>query len=348
MAFHDGLAPSPTTGRIITIGAPAHPPMNSFHVGNSLTGNASHFSIFLRTAGGTDDFPAYLIGGSLTVRLWNDAHGSDQARWEQTYAKAVHPLEYFTLQPRDFNVAEEADYATRFIRLVRAKSPNVQPWLYAEWVEMERQRPTDEGIVPSSEMKKTFPALSWENRCPPWSSTTRRCSTKSRRAITTANAFASSPPRSPWAGRATGSTTANSLASRPRKQLLRDLVRGSRPREYQRLLPRRAHLVRRALSRIARKSPPPPGHDAELRPSHRAAKLAWDVIKNYPDCGLYEEGSEPCGKPQIVSDGKTITLDSATSGAWFRYTLDGTTPTRTTGYIYCGKISHQPGIRSRP
>jgi hypothetical protein len=33
---------------------------------------------------------------------------------------------------------------------------------YAEWVEMDRARPTDNGLVPSSQMKKTFPALTWE------------------------------------------------------------------------------------------------------------------------------------------------------------------------------------------
>ena len=74
-------------------------------------------------------------------------------------------------------------------------------------------------------------------------------------------------------------------------------------------------------------------------------RLAWDVIKNYPDCGLYEEGTQPCAKPEITSDGKIITLKSATPGAWFRYTLDGTTPTRTRGYVYCGVISVQPGIQ---
>ena len=68
-------------------------------------------------------------------------------------------------------------------------------------------------------------------------------------------------------------------------------------------------------------------------------------MKNYPDCGLYEEGKEPCGKPQISSDGKTLTLKSSTPGAWFRYTLDGATPTRTRGYVYCGAVSVQPGIQ---
>ncbi|HEX3870168.1 MAG TPA: alpha/beta fold hydrolase, partial [Pirellulales bacterium] len=78
--------------------------------------------------------------------------------------------------------------------------------------------------------------------------------------------------------------------------------------------------------------------------------LAWDVVKNYPDCGLYEEGSTPVGKPELSPSPTKlgaitrITLSSSTPGAWFRYTLDGTTPTRTRGYVYCGTISVQPGM----
>jgi hypothetical protein len=70
------------------------------------------------------------------VKLWNESHGADKARWDETYAKAVHPLHYFTMPPRDFNVAEEAEHCVRFIKLVREKSPDVQSWLYAEWVEL--------------------------------------------------------------------------------------------------------------------------------------------------------------------------------------------------------------------
>src|SRR6202011_3395100 len=49
-----------------------------------------------------------------------------------------------------------------FIKLFRQKSPDLQPWLYCEWVELKRERPSDRGEVPSSQMKKTFPALTWE------------------------------------------------------------------------------------------------------------------------------------------------------------------------------------------
>jgi hypothetical protein len=96
---------------------------------------------------------------------------------------------------------------------------------------------------------------------------------------------------------------------------------------------------------------PPEGHLLPMETTYTpeqariVERLAWDVIKNYPDCGLYEEGSQPCGKPQIVTSGGRITLKSATPGAWFRYTLDGTIPTRTRGYVYCGVISVQPGIQ---
>ena len=49
--------------------------------------------------------------------------------------------------------------------------------------------------------------------------------------------------------------------------------------------------------------------------------------------------------PEFANDGKIITLTSTTPGAWFRYTLDGTTPTRTRGYVYCGTIGGvQPDI----
>jgi hypothetical protein len=90
----------------------------------------------------------------------------------------------------------------------------------------------------------------------------------------------------------------------------------------------------------------------QLTPSQANAiqLLAWDVVKNYPDCGLYEEGSTPCGEPQLsptptkLDDVTPVTLASSTPGAWFRYTLDGTEPTRTRGYIYCGVISVRPGM----
>ena len=348
VAFSDALAPSPAALSTLWIGRQPHPAMNSFHVGNSLTGNASRFKTFIRTAGGRDDFPAYLIGGSLTVKLWNESQGADKARWDETWAKAVHPLDYFTLQPRDFNVAEEADYATRFIKLVREKSPDVQPWLYAEWVEMSRARPTDKGAVPSFQMKKTFPALTWQesmgamllyNEEVQHQIAAQYHEGKPARIIPTALALG-------WA----------------RTMIDQGKFPGVSPGEanfYATLFDDQVHVNPAGCylvgctwyAALYHESPEgkllPIGTNLTAEQAGILQRLAWDVIKNYPNCGLYERGTEPCGKPEIANDGKTVTLKSATPGAWFRYTLDGTEPTRTNGYVYCGAISVQPGIAVR-
>ena len=108
-------------------------------------------------------------------------------------------------------------------------------------------------------------------------------------------------------------------------------------------------LVRRLLRPVAGGQDPPVGIDLTPAQASVMQRLAWDVVKNYPDCGLYEEGTTPCGKPEFSAAAEKtggltrVTLHSTTPGAWFRYTLDGTAPTRTHGYIYCGVVSVRPG-----
>jgi hypothetical protein len=76
-------------------------------------------------------------------------------------------------------------------------------------------------------------------------------------------------------------------------------------------------------------------------------------MTNCPYSGLYQEGKTPVKNPQFspmaapIKDVTRVSLASATPGAWFRYTLDGTTPTRTKGYVYCGVISVRPGMTVR-
>ncbi len=346
VAFSPALAPSPAALSTLWIGKQPHAPMSSFHVGNSLTGNASRFRVFIRTAGGRDDFPAYLIGGSLTNKLWNESHGADQKRWDTEYAKAVHPLDYFTLQPRDFDVPREADHATRFIKLIREKSPDVQPWLYAEWVEMSRARPTDKGLVSSYQMKKTFPALTWQesmsamllyNEEVQHQITAQYHEGKPVRIIPTAIVMG-------WA------RTLIDQGKLPGIPPGESSFYGTLFEDQVHVNPAGCYLVGLtwygALYRESPENKLLPITTALTHPQATALqKLAWDVIQNYPDCGLYKEGTTPCAKPQITNNGKQITLTSATAGTWFRYTLDGTTPTRTRGYIYCGLISVQPGIQ---
>ena len=71
-------------------------------------------------------------------------------------------IDIFTVQPRNFNIDQEADHDIKFFELIRKHSPEFQPWLYCEWVEKNRGRPTDKGTVRSSQMKTLYPALTWE------------------------------------------------------------------------------------------------------------------------------------------------------------------------------------------
>ena len=79
------------------------------------------------------------------MKLWKAKQGDDQQRFATEYAKTAFPLEHFTLQPRDFNIDEEVQNERNFIHFFREKSPDVQPWLYAEWVERDRSAPATRG-----------------------------------------------------------------------------------------------------------------------------------------------------------------------------------------------------------
>lgn len=346
VAFQDGLAPSLAAFATIGIGPPPRRTLNSFHVGNSLTGNASRFPVFVRTAGGRDEFPKFLIGGSTTARLWNDRATTDGARFDLEYAKAQHPLDYFTLQPRDFDLAREADSCASFIRLIREKSPDVQSWLYAEWVEMDRRRPINTGAYSSPQLQKTFPALTWGESM-------------------SAMLLYNEDVRHAIAARQPGGKPVRVLPSALALGWARHLVDQGRipgvaPGEsgfYRLLFEDHVHVNQNGCYLVALtwfaalygENPEgvvlPVGTTLTAPQAVVLQRLAREVVKNYPDCGLYEEGTQRCGRPEFATDGKAITLTSTTPGAWFRYTLDGTKPSRTTGYVYCGVISVQPGIQ---
>jgi hypothetical protein len=79
-------------------------------------------------------------------------------------------------------------------------------------------------------------------------------------------------------------------------------------------------------------------------------RLAWKIVQNYPDCGLYQEGTTPAAAPtfsvpsQSIAKPTPVYLNSTTRGVSYRYTLDGTVPARTRGYVYCGIITARPGM----
>jgi hypothetical protein len=325
--------------------------INSFHVGNSLTGNAVRFRDFARTAGIDNHASWFLIGGAYTVKLWKAKEGADKGRFAKEYSKAGIPLEHFTLQPRDFNIDEEVEYERKFIDFVREKSPDVQPWLYAEWVERDRRRPSDKGVVPTYQMKKTFPAATWEE-----SMSAMLLYVEEVQHRLNAQNKEGKPARIIPCSLALGWA---------RNYIDNHQFPGVKPGEdnfYHTFFADAVHVnpagcyLVDAVWYAAFTGQSPEGKlqsiGTGLTPVQTAIiqRLAWKIVENYPDCGYYKEGSTPAEAPTFSLPAQSLTkptpidLRSATKGVSYRYTLDGTTPTRTRGYVFCGVITARPGM----
>jgi chitobiase/beta-hexosaminidase-like protein/Fn3 domain-containing protein len=371
-SFADGLAPTRTVSASYIIGEATA--KKTFHIGNSLTGVTDQFDVQARTAGAQHHSDRYLIAGGSTKTLWNTAMDpmrdpGDPQRWLDSYGQAYPQIviewgkrdwvklwpsvnsEYsdLTLQPRDFNVEEEADYDNRFLALFQQKAPNIQPWLYIEWTERERQRPTDLGKQPTSEMRTVYPALTWE---------------ESMGAMMVYGEDVRRQVNQTYRGRKPILLIPAALAMGWIHHLIEEgQVPGfAKDDFYPRLFKDSVHVnVEGAYlidclfyAAFYGESPEdrllPVATQLTSQQAKIMQKLAWDTLKNYPYSGLYETGTNPVSSPQYArittpAGEARITLTSATPGSWFRYTLDGTHPSRTNGYIYCGAISVRPGVK---
>lgn len=320
----------------------------TFHIGNSLTNTTAKFADFVRTAGIAHKYQSFTAGGHLTWQLWDNQLPKRQKEWDAKLA-GYKRIDHFTVQPRDFtknSVDHEADYAIRFFEVIRKHSPEMQPWFYAEWVEKNRNRPTDQGKVASRQMKQTFPALSWE---------------ESMAAMLLYNEDLQAKVVETYKEGKRPRVLPSCLAMGWIKNLIDNgkLPGAEKDSFYPLLFSDAVHpnvsggyLVDLTwYAAFYRESPEgkvqPTGTKLTAEQAKVMQQLAWDIVKNYPDCGLYEEGTKPVAVPEFATLGdgpnktQVVTLRSATPGAWFRYTLDGTPPTRTRGYVYCG-IIHVP------
>jgi hypothetical protein len=320
----------------------------TFHIGNSLTNTTAKFPDFLRTACIVHKYSSFTAGGHLTWQLWDNQLPKRQKEWDDKIA-AYKQIDHFTVQPRDFtnnSVDHEADYAIHFFEVIRKHSPEMQPWFYSEWVEKKRARPTDQGKIPSRQMKQTFPALSWE---------------ESMAAMLLYNEDLQAKVVETYKEGKRPRVLPSCLAMGWIKNMIDEgrLPGAEKDSFYPLLFSDQVHpnvkggyLVDLTwYAAFYRESPVgkilPTGTGLTAEQAEVLQHLAWNVVKNYPDCGLYEEGTTPVSVPEFSAAGPMVDkafplkLASKTQGAWFRYTLDGTEPTRTRGYVYCGVV-HVP------
>jgi hypothetical protein len=326
------------------------PEMITFHLGNSLTGTTNRFADYARTAGYRHRYVSFTSGGAKTNQLWDFKETTRKADWEKLMA-LLPRIDHLTFQPRDFDIAREAEYDVRFLNLLRKAAPDLQPWLYTEWVEKARQRPSDKGLVPSYQMKTLYPALTWEESM----SAMLLYIEELQHKLAEIDHEGKRPRVLPSA-----------LAMGWIKNMIDNgKLPGAAPGTFYPLLFRDqvhpnangGYLVDMTwFAAFYRESPVdrvlPVLTTLTTEQAAVMQRLAWDVVKNYPDCGLYESGTAPVAAPEFASaaastDVMPVTLSSATPGAWFRYTLDGTTPARDRGYVYCGVVSLRPGMTLR-
>ena len=121
MTFQEGRAPSPPISASYLLKNSSHPGLCTFHVGNSLTGITSYFKSFARTAGYPHESDIYARPGAWTKELWDASLTQDKERFE-TLWDSLPRIDHLTLQPRDFDIAEEAGYD---IRWLESRAPEI-------------------------------------------------------------------------------------------------------------------------------------------------------------------------------------------------------------------------------
>jgi len=330
VSFAAGYAPSPAADYIYFFKSNA-PRRVVLTLGNSLTGNAvGRIGAYMKTAGYDFDVKWHNMGGGIARTLWNvamleKADPGDREKWKDLYTTAksmggvftypesdvtrakenwnkVWPAmtscDDLTFQPRDADVAEECDYTIRWIKFVREKFPNVQPWLYIEWDEMDRKRDTDKAKVPSYQMRTLYPALTWEESMSAMMLYGEEVQHevlknypegKKARIIPAALAmgwihqmieagqFPDVAPNEYWPFIHSDTVHANVEGSYLVGAVWFAAMYGQSPEgKFQ---PWKVALTPAQVTIMQR--------------------LAWNVVKNYPDCGLYENGKTPVAKAEF-------------------------------------------------
>jgi len=346
-ATKDGMAPGPINYGTYSVARPIRPGLHSVHVGNSLTASTHFMPDYAALAGYRHDYQSFLKEGGNTPLIWQNMQTpAGKEDWDKTLAAIPH-LDIFTVQPRmrafdDASLAEEAKYDSLFFDAIRARYPDVQPWIYAEWP-ARQYGALNWNATYDSQSKVTGAAPDFEEAC-----ATFLHSIEAVEKIELQTYKGPKPPR----------ILPCTLAVARLKNLLdTGAIPGLSAHDMDPSMfadnvhpgPVGRYLIDMIwFAAFYRESPvgkiPPIYTTLNATQAAILQRLAWDIVTNYPDCRLYHEGATPVAPPKISPGNQPgkLTLTSTTPGAWFRYTIDGTAPTRTNGYIYCGVITLKP------
>ena len=355
-AYRPGRAPSPTVSATYLVGAKAKAGQSSLTIGNSLSGISLKIPDFFATAGWIHSSHGMSVAGSNSPAIYKNFilqpdRKNKGTSWNELMSQ-FHSLDDCIIQVFNMSPADESDTDIKIFDLMRAKYSDLQPWLYDIWEEMYKTPPHEVvmGQIPSLQMKTLHPSETWEEKDAAWTVynediRTRMLQTyqgaKKPKIIPCSLAVA-------WLknmldhGKIPGLTSADFPFI-----MFHDNFHPGPIGRY--LVAMTWYAALYGDSPVGKIAP----IDTDLTPEQAGIlqNLAWDTVQNYPYAGIYQTGTTPAEAPQFspapsgsIAGPTQITLSSATPGAWFRYTLDGTPPSHTTGYAYCGVITVRPGM----
>jgi hypothetical protein len=113
--------------------------LKSYHIGNSLTDTINAWLKPIADSTGVEHtYARWMSVGATIGALWkNPGMGfaaPPAAGYIREFARTFAPIDHMTVQPfADPSLDLEGDAAVQMFELVRAHSPDVQAWIYAQW-----------------------------------------------------------------------------------------------------------------------------------------------------------------------------------------------------------------------
>jgi hypothetical protein len=133
--------PSAVASASYGIGAePVGVGQKSYHVGNSLTDQLNFWLEPSADSTGVDHtYARCTIPGTPVGYLWDHRNGDCTSTPEaaanfDAFVRSYAPIDHFSVQPfSNPELSSQGAAGVNFFKAVQADSPNVQPWIYAQW-----------------------------------------------------------------------------------------------------------------------------------------------------------------------------------------------------------------------